>query len=251
MKVEVLTTPEKLGLKAAQFCSSILNDAIKTKGKARIILSTGASQISTLKALVQTDINWNRVEMFHLDEYINLPESHPASFRRYLKERFTRLVNLKEVHFVNDKGDLRKNIDLLSNKIMEESVDLALIGIGENAHVAFNDPPADFETNDPFLTVNLDEDCKKQQVREGWFSSIAEVPNQAITMSVNQILKSKAVISCVPFKVKAHAVKLTLENEVMNRIPSTVLKTHPEYTLLLDKDSASEVDQTILEGYRG
>jgi glucosamine-6-phosphate deaminase len=254
MKINVSKNSRELGEVAAELNSQIINNAIKTKGKARIVLSTGASQFDTLKSLVRQNVDWSKVdwskvEMFHLDEYINLPESHPASFRKYLKERFIQLINLKKVYLVNGEVDVQQNIDYLSKEIQKEPIDLALIGIGENAHIAFNDPPADFETKAPYIIVDLDEECKQQQVGEGWFSSISEVPDQAISMSVYQILQSDVIVSCVPYEVKANAVKLTLENKVINHIPATILKTHPDYTLFLDKESASKVDESLLKNF--
>jgi len=249
MKVRILKNSEELGREAAAFAAAILNKCISEKGSARLVLSTGASQFDTLKALVEENVDWSKVEMFHLDEYINLPETHPASFRKYLKERFVSKVNLKAAHFVNGEGDIEKNIQELTKELLREPIDLGLIGIGENAHIAFNDPPADFETREAYIIVNLDENCKKQQVREGWFPTIDDVPKQAISMSVYQIMQIKTIISCVPYKVKANAVKHTLENEVTNQVPATMLKTHKDVTLFLDEESASLVDRDVLKKY--
>ena len=249
MELKILSNPEVLGKEAAKYSAEVLNKVIATKGKARLVLSTGASQFDTLKALVKMDVNWEKVEMFHLDEYVNLPVTHPASFRKYLNERFLSYVKLKKVFFVNGEGDIAQNIKMLTDEIRKEPIDLALIGIGENGHIAFNDPPADTDTKEAFFVVNLDENCKKQQVGEGWFSSIEEVPKQAITMTVYQIMQSKVIISCVPYKVKANAIKLTLENGETNLIPATILKSHPHFYIYVDKDSASLVDQKVLEQY--
>jgi glucosamine-6-phosphate deaminase len=249
MKIKVLRNPEELGREAAAFCTGIIKQCIAEKGKARIILSTGASQFDTIKELVTAGIDWSKVEMFHLDEYIGLPETHPASFRKYLKERFVNQINLKKAYFVNGEGDIQKNMAELAEAITKEPVDLGLIGIGENAHIAFNDPPADFDTKESFITVCLDNDCKKQQVREGWFASVDDVPKQAITMSVSQILQCDNIVSCVPYSIKANAVKLTVENTVSNHIPATILKTHKNFIMFLDEDSASLVNKEILKGY--
>jgi len=224
MKLYMNETSEKLGKAAAEFSAAVINRVIAEKGKARIVLSTGASQFDTLKALV---------------EYINLPETHPASFRKYLRERFTGLVNLKSVNFVNGEGDIRKNITELTRELRKEPIDLGLIGIGENGHIAFNDPPADFDTRDAYIVVNLDEDCKKQQVGEGWFPTVVDVPKQAISMSVYQIMQCNVIVSCVPHKVKAKAVKLTMDNDLTNMIPATMLKTHKDFHLFLDNNSSS------------
>lgn len=247
MKVSVLNNSEELGLVAAKRSAEIINEQINTRGKARIVLSTGASQFDVLKALVEEDVDWGKVEMFHLDEYVGLPESHIASFRRYLKERFVGcLPQLSQAHFVNGEGNVKTNIQKLTDAIRKEPIDLALIGIGENAHIAFNDPPADFDTTDSYMVVNLDEQCKQQQVREGWFPSIEDVPNQAITMTVHQIMQSKVIISCVPHKVKANAIKKFFENSLNNQIPATILKTHTDFSLFVDKESASETDEQYL-----
>ena len=246
MKVKVFKNSEELGKAAASYSAEILNKAIKEKGEARLVLSTGASQFDTLKALIEEDVDWSKVEMFHLDEYIGLSESHPASFRKYLKERFTSKVPLKKAHFVDGEGNVQERIKLLTNEIRKAPVDLALIGIGENTHIAFNDPPADFDTKEAYIIVNLDDACKRQQVGEGWFPTVNDVPGQAISMSVYQIMQSKVIVSCVPYKAKAKAVKLVLENDVTNTIPATMLKRHPNWTLFLDSDSAALVDRDVL-----
>ena len=239
MGIKIFENPVELGKNAAVFCAEIINEAIVRKGKARIVLSTGASQFDTIKALIETDIDWSKVEMFHLDEYIGLPESHPASFRKYLKERFLSKVNIKQAYLVDGEDDPQKVIADLTAEIRIEPIDIGLIGIGENAHIAFNDPPADFRTEEAFICVTLDDDCKQQQVREGWFATIDDVPKQAISMSVHQIMQCRHIVSCVPYAVKAKAIKDTVENQMTNMIPATMLKKHPDCTLFLDKESAS------------
>lgn len=239
MNVEVLKDPKELGKKAALRAARVLKDRIAQDGKARIVLSTGASQFDTLEALIGMDVPWEKVDMFHLDEYVRLSANHPASFRKYLQERFVNRVQLKSVNFVDGEGDIGRHIEELTENIRQEPIDLALIGIGENAHIAFNDPPADFETREAFIVVDLDDACKRQQVREGWFPSVEDVPKQAISMTVHQIMQSRVVISCVPYKVKAKAIQQTLEREISPWIPSTILKSHPDWTLFLDEESAS------------
>ena len=241
MHIHVTDNPEQLGRQAAEHCENIIRKAIEEKGSARIVLSTGASQFDTIKHLVERDLPWSRVEMFHLDEYIGLPASHPASFRKYLQERFVGHVTLLRAHFVNGEGDVASHVRELSSAIAAAPIDLGLIGIGENAHIAFNDPPADFVRDDPYLEVDLNEDCKRQQVREGWFRALADVPKQAITMSVKQILKCRTIISCVPYPVKADAILRTLTQDVTPQVPATILKTHADWSLYLDKDSAAQV----------
>ncbi len=192
------------------------------------------------------ELDWSKVEMFHLDEYVGLPETHPASFRKYLKERFINIVHPGKVFLVDGEGNIQKNIAQLNKAIREEPVDLALIGIGENAHIAFNDPPADFETKEAYIIVDLAERCKKQQVGEGWFQTVDDVPKQAISMTIYQIMQSRVIISPVPYQVKAEAIKLTLENDLSNMVPATMLKKHKSVTLFLDEDSASLVDPKLL-----
>lgn len=249
MKVKVLKNSEELGKQAAIHTAQVLNKCIRDKGKARMVLSTGASQFDTLKALVQESVDWSKVEMFHLDEYIGLSERHPASFRKYLKERFVNKVNLGKVYFVDGEGNVEKNIYDLSEALLKEPIDLGLIGIGENAHIAFNDPPANFETTQPYIIVNLNEACKKQQIGEGWFKTMEDVPKQAISMSVHGIMQCRSIISCVPYKVKAEAIRLMLESSLTNMIPATMLKEHPDVTLYLDADSVSAVNKKTLEKY--
>jgi len=242
MKINILDNPVQLGNMAAAYCAGIINDAIIRNGKARIVLSTGASQFDTIQALTEMDIDWQKVEMFHLDEYIGLPENHPASFRKYLKERFLNKINIKKAFLVDGEDDPQKVIAALTTEIRKEPVDIGLIGIGENAHVAFNDPPADFGTEEAFICVTLNDTCKQQQVREGWFATVDDVPRQAISMSVHQIMQCRHIVSCVPYTVKAKAVKDTIENQLTNMIPATMLKKHPDFVLFLDLDSASLVD---------
>ena len=242
MKINIFEDPVALGKTAAAHCAEIINEALVSKGNVRIILATGASQFETINALTEANIDWSKVEMFHLDEYIGLSENHPASFRKYLKERFISKVNIKQAYMVDGEDDPQKVIAYLTAEIRKAPIDLGLIGIGENAHIAFNDPPADFETREAFICVALDEACKQQQVREGWFASIDEVPKQAITMTVNQIMQCRNIVSCVPYAVKAKAIKDTLENQLTNMIPATILKEHPNISLYLDNDSASLVN---------
>jgi len=236
MKIIVCENSRELGRKAAETAAEYLAAVVTEKGYARIVVSTGASQFDTFEALIASDIDWSKVEMFHLDEYFGLPENHPASFRKYIKERFVSKVNLLAANFVEGTAE---NIAEISKKILEKPVDLGLIGIGENAHIAFNDPPADFNTTDPYILVNLNETCKKQQVGEGWFAAVDDVPRQAVSMSVHRIMQCRKIISCVPYAVKAKAVADTLNGEVSNLIPATILKTHADWTLLLDKASAA------------
>ena len=245
MQINISTNPIELGRAAAAVCADIINEVITRKGSARIALSTGASQFETIQALIEKNIDWSKVEMFHLDEYIGLPESHPASFRKYLKERFLSKVNIKRAYLVDGEDDPQKVIARLTSEIRKAPVDLGIIGIGENAHIAFNDPPADFGAEEAYICVTLDDACKQQQVREGWFATVDDVPQQAISMTVHQIMHCRRIVSCVPYAVKAKAVKDTLENQLTHMIPATMLKKHPCWKLFLDNDSASLLDQSI------
>ncbi len=218
----------------------LIKAAIAENGHSNIILATGTSQFHTLTELIRQDIDWSKVVMFHLDEYIGLPESHPASFRKYLKERFlSKVPELKGFHLVNGEADPAAECDRLGGIIKQNPIDVALVGIGENGHLGFNDPPADFNTEQPFIVVRLDEACRKQQLGEGWFKTLADVPHQAITMSIKQILKSKHIICSVPDSRKAVAVKNSVEGPVSNLNPASILQTHPDCMCYLDKASAA------------
>ncbi len=237
MKIVVSETAAALGIAAAQSAAAYLRATIAEKGYARIVVSTGASQLPMFEALIAEDVDWTKIEMFHLDEYVGLPETHIASFRKYLKERFVSKIPLMNAVFVS--GD-PKDIPDLTEKLTARPVDLGLIGIGENGHIAFNDPPADFDTRESYLVVNLDDDCKNQQVGEGWFATLNDVPKQAISMSVWRIMQCEKIISVVPYAVKASAIKKTFTNGITPRVPATMLKTHPDWELYLDKDSAAD-----------
>ena len=238
MRINIFKTSAQMGEAAAKFIADKLNAAISEQGFARLLLSTGASQFDMISSLVTQDVDWSRVTMFHLDEYVGLPETHIASFRKYLKERFASKVNLKEAVYVDGEGDVGENIAYITKRIKEAPIDVAAIGIGENGHIAFNDPPADFDTQESYIIVNLDERCKRQQVGEGWFATVDDVPKQAISMTVSQMLKSRCIVSVVPHAVKAEAIRNTLAQEVNNMVPATILKTHPDWNLYLDKNSA-------------
>ena len=243
MELRICKDRYELGKSAAKLTAQLINEAIKEKGGARIVLSTGASQFDTIAALVNEDVDWSKVEMFHLDEYVDLPETHIASFRKYLKEKFTTKVNLKAAYFVEGT---KENIEYLTNEIRKADIDVGLIGIGENAHIAFNDPPANFDTEDSYIVVNLNDTCKQQQVGEGWFATVDDVPKQAVSMSVKQIMKCKNIVSCVPYDVKAKAIFDTLSNTLTNEIPATMLKTHENFTLYVDADSAKLLNLPIV-----
>lgn len=235
--IDISDNADELGMRAAGKIASLIEESINKKGKARIILSTGMSQFETLSHLITYDLPWDKVEMFHLDEYVGLDESHPASFRKYLKERFVSKVNLKAAYFVEGVDA----IPSLTRELRKEEIDVGVIGIGENGHIAFNDPPADFTTGEAYKVVTLDRRCREQQVGEGWFRTIDDVPTEAITMCVKEIMKSKHIVSAVPHEVKAEAIYNTITGRISQDVPATILKTHPDWNLFIDKDSASKL----------
>lgn len=241
MNFTVTVSPDAVenGRKAALKIASLINEAIERRGYARIVLSTGASQFEMFNVLVTLDVDWSKVDMFHLDEYVALPESHIASFRKYLKERFVNVVKPRSAHFVNGEGDVEKNIEALTAELRADTIDVGVIGIGENGHIAFNDPPADFDDKRAYKVVTLDEKCRNQQVGEGWFKSFDDVPKQAISMLPAQIMSADHIVSVVPHKVKAEAVYRTITCPLDPMVPATLLKKHPSWWLFIDEDSAS------------
>ena len=246
LQIKILADKDSLGQAAAEQAAASIRRAIRQRGVARIIAATGASQFEFLDALTAaSNIDWSCVEVFHLDEYIGLPITHPASFRKYLLERLINKTGIARYHFLEGDGDAQRSIAEIGRELQREPIDLAFVGIGENAHLAFNDPPADFDTDDPYLVVQLDPTCRQQQVNEGWFGSVAEVPTQAISMSVKQILRSREIIVVVPDGRKAQAVKNSLEAEITRMVPASILRRHPNVSIYLDKDSAALLTSAV------
>jgi glucosamine-6-phosphate deaminase len=245
MKLRVFSSKQELGRAAADDAAALLRDAITHKGMAHVIAATGASQFEFLDALTASPgIEWSKVACFHLDEYVGLSELHPASFRRYLKERVVARVHPGAFHFIEgDAFDPEAERERIGGLLRQCRIDVAFVGIGENGHLAFNDPPADFETEEPYLIVSLDEACRRQQLGEGWFQSLAEVPRQAVSMSVRQILKSDAILAMVPDARKARAVRDCLEGEVSPLHPASALREHAHTTVYLDQDSAALLER--------
>jgi len=242
MKIEIYSDSEEMGRRAAAIGAEVIRRAIAERGGANIIVATGASQFTVLGSLIkEPDIDWTKVTGFHLDEYLGLPISHPASFRGYLKERFVDHVPLAAFHYVDGEAEPEAEIGRLSELIRRFPIDVAFIGVGENAHIAFNDPPADFETEMPYLIVELDEACRRQQHGEGWFPTLEDVPKRAISMSVRQILKSSAIVCSVPDERKADAVRKAVEGPVTRDAPASILQQHGNTTLVLDKAAASQL----------
>jgi glucosamine-6-phosphate deaminase len=245
MNVRVFDSKAQLGQAAADGAAVIIQNALAQRGKAFLIAATGASQFEFIEELTKRDIDWSQLTFFHLDEYVGLPLAHPASFRRYLKERIVDRAHPGAFHFIDGEADdLEQECSRVGELISQQPIDAAFVGIGENGHLAFNDPPADFETHQPYLVVNLDEACRQQQVGEGWFSSIDEVPRQAISMSIQQIMKAREVICIVPDQRKAQAVRDCLKLEVSPLHPASILRKHPRATFYLDRESAALLNES-------
>ncbi|MGC2057703.1 MAG: glucosamine-6-phosphate deaminase [Candidatus Sulfotelmatobacter sp.] len=247
MVFKVFNDKNSLAKAAAQTAAAAIRSAIQESGHARVIAATGTSQFEFLAALTgSADIDWGRVELFHLDEYIGLPATHPASFRRILLDRLVNKTGIVKFHPLDgDARDVSDVIRQVGKALASAAVDIAFVGVGENGHLAFNDPPADFNTEEPYLIVNLDEACRRQQVGEGWFGDISQVPRQAISMSIRQILKAKEILAVVPDSRKAQAVKACFEGEVSPMAPASILRTHDNADVYLDKESASLLSSAL------
>jgi len=244
MKIQQHKDAVALGRAAAAHGARELRAILARQPRANLIVATGASQFETLKCLVkEPGIDWTKVTVFHLDEYVGLPESHGASFRKYLRERFVNQLPAKPefVPVDADAPDLAAELKRLNARIAACPIDLCFAGIGENSHLAFNDPPADFETEVPYIVVNLDQACRQQQFGEGWFPTFDDVPKQAVSMSIRQIMKSARIILSVPDKRKAAAVKGTVEGPVTPTCPASIVQRHPDCTLYVDDAAASEL----------
>jgi glucosamine-6-phosphate deaminase len=241
MDIAIFDSKQDLGRAAADRAAAAIGEAIARAGEARVVAATGASQFDFLDALTaRSDVDWRRVEMFHLDEYVGISHTHPASFRRYLRERIVERVHPRAFHFLaGDAADPAAECRRVGELLARSPIDAAFVGIGENGHLAFNDPPADFETEEPYLVVDLDEACRRQQLGEGWFATIDEVPRRALSMSIRQILKAREILCVVPDARKAKAVRDCLGGEVTPVHPSSILQTHPATTVYLDRDSAA------------
>jgi|SRR5215472_8291038 len=240
LQIKIFQDKHSLGRAAAEHAAKSLRAAIRDNGLARIVAATGTSQFEFLEALTSAaDIDWGSVELFHLDEYIGLPVTHPASFRKYLFERLIHKTGITQHHLLDGEADPQAVAKKIGGELAARPVDIAFAGIGENGHLAFNDPPADFETEEPYTIVDLDEACRQQQVNEGWFARLADVPARAISISIRQIMRAKEIIVIVPEARKARAVKSCLEGEISPLAPASILREHSNTTLYLDRDSAS------------
>ena len=252
MTIHVSETASEMGAAAAETGIADIRAAIASRGSATIILATGASQFSMLERLVEADLDWSRVTCFHLDEYVGIDDRHPASFRRYLRERFVYQLagrpdglRIGGFEYVNGSApDPDAECRRLSALISARTVDVAFVGIGENAHLAFNDPPADFDTRTPYLVVELDEACRRQQMGEGWFESLEDVPEKAISMSCREILRSRRIVVTVPDERKSRAVACAVEGPVTPECPASILQEHGNCSLFLDRGAASRLSES-------
>ena len=241
MLLKVFKDSTALARAAAEQAADSIRKSIASSGRCRVVLATGTSQFEFLDFLTKADgIDWKKVEAFHLDEYVGMPVTHPASFRKILLERVIHKTGITNYHFVeSDAADLSAAVREVGRQLTSSPIDIAFVGIGENGHIAFNDPPADFETEEPYLVVELDELCRRQQVGEGWFADISEVPTRAVSMSPRQIVKAREIVAVVPDQRKAKAIRLCMEGEVRPEAPASILRKHPNATVFLDENSAS------------
>jgi len=250
MRIRVFEERVSLGQAAAAQAAAAITRAIAERGKARVVGASAASQYEFLEELTRTpDIDWKRIELFHLDEYIGLPMTHAASFCKFLRDRLISRTGIVDYHLLNGAKDPGEVIRRTNEAVSVAPIDVAFVGIGENGHLAFNDPPADFETEEPFIVVNLDEACRKQQVGEGWFPNLRAVPRQAISMSVRQVLKAREIIAVVPGPKKARAIKACFDGPLSPMAPSSILRTHSDATIYLDRDSAALLSPQTLSAW--
>jgi len=252
MKMMIYTTVRKMAEAAAELAAGELSRRIAENGRATFMAATGASQFAFLDALArQPQVDWAQTEMFHLDEYVGLPKSHSASFRRYLQDRLLDVVHPGRVHLINgNAADPWRECERLAELMPKHGVDIAFVGIGENGHLAFNDPPADFANENLFTVVTLPDSCRSQQVHEGWFSKIEDVPAKAITVTIRGILKSRCIAAVVPETRKAVAVRSALSGNVRPECPASALREHPRAHLFLDTEAASLLDQDTIRRYQ-
>ena len=250
MQVKVYKTSKEMGIEAAKQAAAKLREVIANKGAARLLLSTGASQFPFFEAFVKEDIDWAKVEMFHLDEYVGISPEHPASFNKYLRERFIDIVKPGKYHLIDGRRNPDETIAELTALLSEAKVDLGMIGIGENGHIAFNDPPADFADQRFYKVVTLNDTCIAQQLREGWFENEDAAFKQAISMTCTKIMDCETIISVVPYAVKAQAIHDTLTCEINENVPATLFKSHGDLTLYCDADSASLTPAEVLESFK-
>lgn len=245
LKVAIYDEPISMGKASADFVEEKLTEAIEHNGAANLILATGASQFSFLEALKKREIDWQHITVFHLDEYKGISDQHPASFRKYLRERILDVVVPKKIYFLNgDVEDLEEEMETYSAALRALPIDVACIGIGENGHIAFNDPHvADFNDQKLVKLVTLDDACRNQQLGEGWFPTFEDVPKQALTLTITAIMQCKAISCVVPDSRKAKAVYNTIYGKISTNCPASILRTHTNAKLFLDNGSASMIQR--------
>lgn len=250
MDIRVHDDGAALGRAAGREAAAALRAAVAAHGRATYVVATGASQFATLDALVADDVPWERIEIFHLDEYAGLDETHPASFRRYLRERLLGRLPRAPIafHGIDASGDAAAECRRLAALVPRGNFDVATIGIGENGHLAFNDPPADFDATAPYVVVRLDEACRQQQVGEGWFDGLAAVPVEAISMSIRRILATERIVCSVPDARKAAAVRGAVAGPLSPDCPASILRTHEACSLHLDAPAAALLPREIRAG---
>lgn len=241
MEIQIFDDDHRLAAAAAQKAAAVMGKAIEVRGEARIIVATGTSQFDFLRELIALPLDWTRVELFHLDEYIGLPPDHPASFNRYIRERLIQYVPIKKYHLLDGSQDPQKMIASVTAELMRAAVDIAFTGLGENGHLAFNDPPADFDNENCYVVVKLAEVSRKQQLAEGWFASLDAVPRTAITMTIRQILKAEEILCLAMGKRKAKAVASCFEGILSPLAPASILRTHPHATIFLDTAASQDL----------
>ena len=245
LNVRIYKDDKEMGKAAAEFTEEVLQNVLQSKRQANIIIATGASQFTFYEALKELKgIEWGKVTVFHLDEYLGMSDRHPASFRKYLKERILDDVQPGKIHLLNgDAPDPEKEVERYEYLLKEVDIDLACIGIGENGHIAFNDPPvADFRDPKMVKVVKLDKECRQQQLGEGWFPTLEDVPSHALSLTVPAIMRSKTISCVVPDKRKSQAVYDTIYKDISVKCPATVLRTHPDCTLFVDKNAAVQLN---------
>lgn len=247
MLLRIFKDKVSLGRAAAEHAATVIRRALAERGEARIVTATGAAQFQFLEALTSTpNIDWPKVEAFHLDEYVGLPSNHPGSFKKFLIDNLASKTGIVKFHYLDgNASDVAAAAAEVGRKLASAPIDIAFLGIGENGHIAFNDPPADFDIEDPYLIVNLDEACRRQQVGEAWFADISQVPERAISMSARQILKARELLVVVPDLRKAPAVKMCLEGEISPMAPASIIRRHPNATIYLDTNSASMLSPAL------
>jgi len=251
MNIRTFSSKAELADAASADAVSTIREAIEARGEARIIAATGASQFEFLDALTRSrEVDWGRVEMFHLDEYVGVSEKEPASFCKYLRERLIDKTGIKKYHLIDGKQPPEKVVQRVGAEIRKAPIDVAFVGVGENGHLAFNDPPADFETEEPYIVVNLDDACRRQQLGEGWFATLDDVPRQAISMSIQQIMKSKQILCVAPDSRKAKAVAECFAGRISPSAPASILQEHPNTIVYLDRASAALLEQLTASSQR-